>query len=267
MKRFKTTKMLLLAAAFAIASAPAMAADKVYRLKLAETWQPNFPIFGDSTKNLAKMVETMSNGRLKISIDSANKHKAPFGIFDMVKAGQYDMGHSASYYWKGKDPNALFFTTMPFGMTAPEQYAWFYYGGGMELMEKVYDKHGVYSFPGGNTGNQTVALVVRGLALSQINQGNLRYLVRKELGVALMNGLIWGSVMGTVAWLLYRNPDLGLVMAVATLCNLVVAAAEGMMALGAHCVILGEGEERYQADCQSLVQRFPVPLGEGFQIP
>jgi magnesium transporter len=82
---------------------------------------------------------------------------------------------------------------------------------------------------GGNTGNQTVALVVRGLALSQINPGNLRYLVQKELGVALMNGLIWGSVMGGVAWLLYRNPDLGLVMAVATLCNLVVAATAGIL--------------------------------------
>ncbi|MEN8129213.1 MAG: ABC transporter substrate-binding protein, partial [Pseudomonadota bacterium] len=58
------------------------------------------------------------------------------------------------YYWKGKDLNTMPFTTMPFGMTAPEQYGWFYYGGGMELMNKTYDKHGVYSFPGGNTGNQ-----------------------------------------------------------------------------------------------------------------
>jgi TRAP-type mannitol/chloroaromatic compound transport system substrate-binding protein len=133
---------------------PTFAADKVYRLKLAETWPPNFPIFGDSTKNLAKSVKTMSNGRLIITIDSRNKHKAPFGVFDMVRAGQYDMGHSASYYWKGKDPNTLFFTSMPFGMTAPEQYGWFYFGGGMELMKKVYDKHGMLSFPGGNTGNQ-----------------------------------------------------------------------------------------------------------------
>jgi TRAP-type mannitol/chloroaromatic compound transport system substrate-binding protein len=149
------TKMLLLSAALAVTSSTVLAADdKVYRLKLAETWPPNFPIFGDATKNMAKMAETMSNGRLKITIDSKNKHKAPFGIFDMVKAGQYDMGHSASYYWKGKDPNTLYFTTMPFGMTAPEQYGWFYYGGGMELMEKVYDKHNMLSFPGGNTSNQ-----------------------------------------------------------------------------------------------------------------
>jgi len=136
------------------AAASAAAPVKTYTLRLAETWPPNFPIFGDSTKNLAKMVDTMSNGRLTITIDSKNKHKAPLGVFDMVKSGQYDMGHSASYYWKGKDPNTLFFTTMPFGMTAPEQYAWFYYGGGMDLMKKVYDKHGILSYPGGNTGNQ-----------------------------------------------------------------------------------------------------------------
>ncbi len=146
-------KMLLAVCVITLAN-PAFSADKVYRLKLAETWPSNFPIFGDATKNLAKMVATMSKGRLKITIDSKNKHKSPFGVFDMVRGGQYDMGHSASYYWKGKDPNTLFFSSMPFGMTTPEQYAWFYYGGGMELMKKVYDKHGILSFPGGNTGNQ-----------------------------------------------------------------------------------------------------------------
>ncbi|MFT5812550.1 MAG: TRAP-type mannitol/chloroaromatic compound transport system substrate-binding protein, partial [Psychroserpens sp.] len=128
--------------------------DKKYRWRLAETWGPNFPIFGDATKNMAAMVKKMSNGRFIIQIDSSNKHKSALGIFDFVKQGQYQMGHSASYYWKGKDFNTMFFTTMPFGMTAPEQYAWFYYGGGMELMKEVYDKYGIMSFPGGNTGNQ-----------------------------------------------------------------------------------------------------------------
>ena len=133
---------------------PAFAAQKVYRLKLAETWPPNFPIFGEAVKSMATMADKMSNGRLKITIDSKNKHKAPLGIFDMVRSGQYDMGHSASYYWKGKIQESIYFTTMPFGMTAPEQYGWFYHGGGMRLMEKLYSKYGVLSFPGGNTGNQ-----------------------------------------------------------------------------------------------------------------
>ncbi|WP_325892343.1 TRAP transporter substrate-binding protein [Grimontia sp. NTOU-MAR1] len=138
----------------AVLSFSAFAAEKTYRLTLAETWGPNFPIFGDATKNMAAMAEKMSNGRLKIRIDSSNKHKSPFGVFDMVKSGQYDMGHSASYYWKGKVPNTLFFTTMPFGMVASEQYGWFYHGDGMALMEDVYAPHNLLSFPGGNTGVQ-----------------------------------------------------------------------------------------------------------------
>jgi len=154
----KSLKLTTLVAATAVAlsafSLPAVAAEKVYRLKMAETWASNFPIFGDAPRNMARIAEEMSNGRLKITIDSANKHKAPLGVFDMVRSGQYDLGHSASYYWKGKVPNTVYFTTMPFGMTAPEQYGWFYYGDGMKLMEKVYQPFGLLSFPGGNTGVQ-----------------------------------------------------------------------------------------------------------------
>jgi TRAP-type mannitol/chloroaromatic compound transport system substrate-binding protein len=129
-------------------------AEETYNLRLAETWGPNSPILGETSKHMAEMAETMSGGRLKIRIDSSNKHKAPFGIFDLVRNGQYDMGHTASYYYKGSIPNAMYFTTTPFGMIAPEQYAWFYHGGGMELAQKVYQPFGLLSFPGGNTGNQ-----------------------------------------------------------------------------------------------------------------
>jgi TRAP-type mannitol/chloroaromatic compound transport system substrate-binding protein len=128
--------------------------DKVYKFTMATTWGETATPLIDTAKNMADMAYKMSNGRLEIRVDSANKHKAPLGVLDMVKGGQYDMGHTASYYWKGKDINTLPFTSMPFGLTAPEQYAWFYHGGGMELMKKVYDKHGVLSFPGGNTGVQ-----------------------------------------------------------------------------------------------------------------
>ena len=131
-----------------------LAKDKVYKLRMATTWGPTLSPLIDSAKNMAKHAYEMSNGRLNIKVDTANKHKSPFGILDMVKAGQYDMGHSASYYFKGKDINTLPFTSMPFGLTAPEQYAWFYEGGGLELMQKVYAKHNILSFPGGSTGVQ-----------------------------------------------------------------------------------------------------------------
>ena len=150
----KTTTKLLVSAALIAGIATSANAEKTFKWKLATTWGSTLTPFIDAPTNMAKLTEEMSNGRLQIRIDAANKHKAAFGILDMVKGGQYDMGHSASYYWKGKDIDTLPFTTMPFGMTAPEQYAWFYYGGGMELMKKAYAKHKVLSFPGGNTGNQ-----------------------------------------------------------------------------------------------------------------
>ncbi|KQA29392.1 hypothetical protein [Vibrio cholerae] len=92
--RVMKRSVLLIAAGVALLTTSAFAEEKVYRLTLAETWGPNFPIFGDTTKNMAAIAEKMSNGRLQIRIDSANKHKAPLGVFDMVKSGQYDMGHS-----------------------------------------------------------------------------------------------------------------------------------------------------------------------------
>ena len=81
---------------------------------------------------------------------------------------------------------------------------------------------------GGNTGNQTIALVIRGLALGQINAGNTLHLFIKELGVSLLNGAVWGSMMGLITFALYRNVALSLVMSAAMLLNLIVAALIGI---------------------------------------
>lgn len=150
----KLTKVLGTLGLVSILAISAVAAEKKVKWKLAMTWGPTLVPFTTAVKDMATMVDEMSGGNFTIRIDASNKHKAPFGVLDMVKLGQYDMAHSASYYWKGKDINLLPFTSMPFGMTAPEQYAWFYHGGGMALMQKAYAKHKVLSFPGGNTGVQ-----------------------------------------------------------------------------------------------------------------
>jgi magnesium transporter len=81
---------------------------------------------------------------------------------------------------------------------------------------------------GGNTGNQSVALTIRGLALDQIDPRNAPYLMAKEVGVSLINGLIWGGVMALVTYLLYGDPLLGLIMGLAMLLNLILAASVGV---------------------------------------
>lgn len=82
---------------------------------------------------------------------------------------------------------------------------------------------------GGNTGNQTIALIIRGLVLDQITPNNIKFLVYKELSISLLNGLLWGGLLGGAAWLLYQNPSLGLVLAAATTINLVLAASFGIL--------------------------------------
>ena len=123
-------------------------------LKLAHGWPKGYPLFGESVDDYAALVEEMSDGRIKLKVDSTNKHKSAFGIFDFVKSGQYDIGQSASYYYGGKDPDTLFFSSMPFSMTAGEQTAWFYQGGGLELANEIYAKHNIEVMLGGNTGMQ-----------------------------------------------------------------------------------------------------------------
>jgi magnesium transporter len=81
---------------------------------------------------------------------------------------------------------------------------------------------------GGNSGNQTITMIVRALALGQIQADSARRLLRKEIGVAMLNGLIWGGMLGLAAWGLYRSIPLGLVMTAAMTLNLMLAAVVGV---------------------------------------
>jgi magnesium transporter len=82
---------------------------------------------------------------------------------------------------------------------------------------------------GGNTGNQTMTLVIRGLAVDQIQASSVRPLLRKELIVSLLNGCMWGVLVGLFAVAIYLDFKLGLVMTGAVVLNLVVAAAAGVL--------------------------------------
>lgn len=81
---------------------------------------------------------------------------------------------------------------------------------------------------GGNSGNQTITMIVRALALGQIQADNARRLFRKEIGVAMLNGLIWGGILGLLSWWLYKSIPLGLVMTAAMTLNLMLAAVVGV---------------------------------------
>jgi magnesium transporter len=81
----------------------------------------------------------------------------------------------------------------------------------------------------GNSGNQTTTIIIRSLALGQINPASARRLLGKELAISALNGLVWGGVAGLFAYLLYKNTLLGVVMTSAMLLNLLLGAVVGML--------------------------------------
>jgi magnesium transporter len=80
----------------------------------------------------------------------------------------------------------------------------------------------------GNSGNQTITMIVRALALNQITGANARALFAKEIGVSVLNGLIWGGVVGLFAFLIYHSWQLGLVMMGAMALSLLLASVMGV---------------------------------------
>ncbi|HJU23789.1 MAG TPA: magnesium transporter [Casimicrobiaceae bacterium] len=82
---------------------------------------------------------------------------------------------------------------------------------------------------GGNSGNQTITMIVRAVALGQVGRGEASKLIRKELAVSLLNGIVWGGVMGVIAVMLYHQVSLALVMVLAMTLNLLLAALMGVV--------------------------------------
>ena len=82
---------------------------------------------------------------------------------------------------------------------------------------------------GGNSGNQTITMIVRALALGHLNTSNARKLFAKEIGVSAVNGLVCGSVVGLFAFLIYDNVSLSLVMTMAMTLTFLLAAILGVL--------------------------------------
>ena len=122
--------------------------------KLVTTWPKGLPGLGAAPENFARRVNEASGGRLRIKVFGAGEIVPAFEVFDAVSQGVAEAGHGASYYWKGKIPASVFYTAVPFGMTAQEANGWLHYGGGLQLWRELYAPFGVVPFAGGSTGGQ-----------------------------------------------------------------------------------------------------------------
>ncbi len=130
------------------------ATQKTYQWKMVTTWPKNFPGLGMAAENFAELVARMSGDRLKVKVYGAGQLVPAMEVFDAVSQGTVEMGHGASYYWKGKSPTTALFTTIPFGLNAQEMNGWLHYGGGMALWRELYEPFNLIPLAAGNTGVQ-----------------------------------------------------------------------------------------------------------------
>ncbi|ARB47633.1 TRAP transporter substrate-binding protein [Alloalcanivorax xenomutans] len=121
---------------------------------LVTTWPKNYPGLGTGANRFAERVNAMSGGRLTVKVHGAGELVPATEVFDAVRSGSAQMGHSTPYYWKGKHPAMPFFTTIPFGLTAWEMNGWLNFGGGQELWEELYEPFNLQPLACGNSGTQ-----------------------------------------------------------------------------------------------------------------
>ncbi|ESR24229.1 TRAP transporter substrate-binding protein [Lutibaculum baratangense] len=134
-------------------AAPALA-QGVERWRMVTSWPKNLPGPGVSAERLARRIGELSGGGLTVDVHAAGELVPAFEVFDAVSQGVAQMAHTASFFWAGKAPAAVFFTTVPFGLTPPEHVAWIEQGGGQALWDELYAPFGLKPFMAGNSGFQ-----------------------------------------------------------------------------------------------------------------
>jgi TRAP-type mannitol/chloroaromatic compound transport system substrate-binding protein len=133
-------------------AAPNVARAQTRRWRMVTSWPKRLPGPGVSAERVAERIATLSGGRLQVTVHAAGELVPPLEVLDAVGGTVAEMGHTAAFYWQGKQPAAAYYTTVPFGLTPMEHVAWVDAGGGQALWDELYAPFGVKPFMGGNTG-------------------------------------------------------------------------------------------------------------------
>jgi len=141
-------------AASAIA-APAIAqSSPELKWRLTASWPKSLDTLYGSCETMAKHVAEATDNKFHIQVFAAGEIVPGLNVLDAVQNGTVEMGHTATYYFIGKEPTWALFCAVPFAMNARQQNAWFYDGEGLKLMNDFAKKSNVYCLVGGNTGAQ-----------------------------------------------------------------------------------------------------------------
>ncbi len=141
--------------AMAGALGSASAADlPTIRWRLTSSFPKNLDLLFGAAELLADRVSRITEGKFQIRLFAAGEIVPPLKVLDAVQDGTVECGHTASYYYVGKNLAFGFDTALPFGLTARQQNAWMYAGGGLQLLRELFQDYNIINFPGGNTGTQ-----------------------------------------------------------------------------------------------------------------
>ncbi|MFM7264766.1 MAG: TRAP transporter substrate-binding protein [Synechococcus sp.] len=124
------------------------------RWRMATSWPHSLDTIFGGAETVSRRVAELSGGRFQIQPFAAGELVPALEVLDAVQNGSVESGHTASYYYLGKNPALGFGTAVPFGLTAQQQNAWLYEAGGLDTINRLYADFGVISFPAGNTGAQ-----------------------------------------------------------------------------------------------------------------
>ena len=155
MKRRSFLQHSGMAGILAAGSAPVFAqAAPAVKWRCATSWPKSLDTIFGAIDSSMKLVGDMTGGKFQIQVFAAGELVPATQVADAVQSGTVECGHTASYYYIGKDPTFAFGTSIPFGLNQRQFDAWWYFGQGKELMNEFLKDYGIHAILAGNTGAQ-----------------------------------------------------------------------------------------------------------------
>lgn len=122
--------------------------------RMATSFTPNLDLLHGAAVRLSERCAQLTGGKFNIRVYAAGELVPALQVMDAVQQGTVQCGYTGGYYYIGKNPALAFESTVPFGLTARQQIAWWFHGGGRELVSEVYQDFGIVPYMCGNTGAQ-----------------------------------------------------------------------------------------------------------------
>jgi TRAP-type mannitol/chloroaromatic compound transport system substrate-binding protein len=155
MKRRDFLKVTAAGAATAAVASPAIAqSSPEVKWRLTSSFPKSLDTIYGAAEIMAKQVAEMTDNKFQIQVFAAGEVVPGLQALDATSNGTVEMCHTATYYYVGKDPTFAIYAAVPFGLNARMQNSWWYQGGGEQLGNAFFKKHGVIAHPCGNTGTQ-----------------------------------------------------------------------------------------------------------------